>query len=225
MKRSQAADSDSLDYVRAKAKVDFVGALSPAPGLPSFPVRFRFAPGGEFDSFLHFHAEHSEYIFCEKGRIRVTLGSKIRWVGPEDGMIEVKPWTPHRWEVITGNEEETIVWENSQPDFELKELFFRFVVSASILGLALRQCLMYRNIFNTFNDYDGNPPVLQIMKIFADYDNYPIGPQAWQLHIRGLIRVLIHAAGKVGTWAGYHSVYKEYTPARLMARSAHFGLS
>jgi quercetin dioxygenase-like cupin family protein len=228
MQRSQTADVTSLPYDRAKATVDFIGPHTPAPGLPPFQVRFRFAPGGAFDSFLHFHADHSEFLYCEKGRIRVTLGTAPpRMVGPEDGLIEIEPWMPHRWEVLAENEEETVVWEQSEPDPEMKELFFRSVIPLAPLNVCFQMptSSSCRNIFNTFNDYNGNPPPLQVMKIFADYDNYPIGPQAWQLHLRSLIRVVVNAAGKIASWAGYHSVYKEYTPARLMARSTHFGLS
>jgi hypothetical protein len=76
-----------------------------------------------------------------------------------------------------------------------------------------------------FNDHKGNPPPLQVMKLFADYDNYPVGPQPWVQKMRGPIRAIVNAAGKVGYWAGYHSVYKEYTPGRLMEKSASLGLS
>jgi quercetin dioxygenase-like cupin family protein len=125
MQRSATADAPSVSYDQARTTVDFVERVSPAPGLPLFEVRFRIAPGGAFDSFMHYHTEHSEFLYCEKGRMRVTLGTETRWVGPQDGVIEVKPWTPHRWEVVSDDDVETVVWEKSEPDPELKELFFR----------------------------------------------------------------------------------------------------
>lgn len=125
MQRSVTADAPSVSYERARATVDFVEPTPPAPGLPPFEVRLRFDPGGAFDSFLHFHSEHLEFLYCEKGWIRVTLGTVIRWMGPEDGVVEIKPWKPHRWEVLPDSDEETVVWEKSEPDPELKELFFR----------------------------------------------------------------------------------------------------
>jgi hypothetical protein len=63
------------------------------------------------------------------------------------------------------------------------------------------------------------------MKIFADYDNIPIGPQAWVQKLSSPIRAIVNVAGRIGGWAGYHSVYREYTPGRLMAKSASLGLS
>jgi quercetin dioxygenase-like cupin family protein len=123
--RSQTANDASVSYAQAKATVDFLEPAPPVPGLPPFQVRFTFAPGGTFDSFLHFHAEHSEFLYCQKGQIRVTLGTDIRTVGPEDGLIEIPAWTPHRWEVLGDSTEDTVVWEQSTPDPEMKELFFR----------------------------------------------------------------------------------------------------
>jgi quercetin dioxygenase-like cupin family protein len=128
MQRSVTADAPSVSYEQAQAIVDFVDPAPPAPGLPPFQVRFRFAPGGAFDSFLHFHAEHSEYLYCQQGRIRLTLGTETRWVGPDDGPIEITQWTPHRWEVLPDSDVETVVWEQSTPDPEMKELFFRCVL-------------------------------------------------------------------------------------------------
>jgi hypothetical protein len=64
------------------------------------------------------------------------------------------------------------------------------------------------------------------MKLFADYDNYPVGAQGWvQQNLRTPIKAMVNAAGKIASWAGYHSVYKEYTPDHLMAKSSSFGLS
>jgi quercetin dioxygenase-like cupin family protein len=123
--RSQTADEPCVKYDLAKATVDFLEPTSPAPGLPTFEVRFTFAPGGVFDSFFHFHAEHSEYLYVEKGQIRVTVGTTISTVSSEDGLLEIPPWTPHRWEVLGDPNEETVVWEQNAPDAEMKELFFR----------------------------------------------------------------------------------------------------
>jgi quercetin dioxygenase-like cupin family protein len=130
MQRSVTADASSVTYDQAQATVEFVEPTPPADGLPPFEVRFRFAPGGAFDSFLHFHADHSEYLYCQQGRIRFTLGTEVRWVEPADGVIEIKPWMPHRWEVLPDSDIETIVWEASAPDPEVKELFFRYVASS-----------------------------------------------------------------------------------------------
>jgi hypothetical protein len=63
------------------------------------------------------------------------------------------------------------------------------------------------------------------MKLFADYDNYPIGPQSWVHAMTGPIRAIVNMAGKIGSWAGYHSVYREYTPEHLMSKAASSGLS
>jgi hypothetical protein len=40
MKRSQTTDADSLDYVRVRAKVDFIGARSPGAGHRISPFGF-----------------------------------------------------------------------------------------------------------------------------------------------------------------------------------------
>ena len=124
MQRSQTASHTTITYDRASAKVEFLTPQPPVPGYPDFQVRFTFAPHGVFDSFLHFHAEHAEHLYCAAGEIRLTLGTKVTTVGPEDGIIEIPPWTPHRWEVLD-SDKETIVWERNSPAPELKELFFR----------------------------------------------------------------------------------------------------
>jgi len=125
MQRSRTALNKTIAYDRASAKVDFVQPQPPVPGYPDFQVRFTFAPHGVFDSFLHFHAEHAEHLYCQTGHIRLTLGTSITTVGPEDGIVEIPAWTPHRWEVLGASDEDTIVWERNSPDPEFKELFFR----------------------------------------------------------------------------------------------------
>jgi hypothetical protein len=68
-----------------------------------------------------------------------------------------------------------------------------------------------------FNDYGGAPPVLQVFKIFADYDNYPMGPGSWMLAFRKPIVYLTYVAGRIATAVGYRSRYKEYTPTQLIS--------
>jgi len=127
MQRSQTASLKTIAYDRASARVDFVTPQPPMPGFPDFQVRFTFAPRGAFDSFLHFHAEHAESLYCQAGQIRLTIGTTVTMIGPEDGIVEVPAWTPHRWEVLGDSAEETVVWESNAPDPEFKELFFRSV--------------------------------------------------------------------------------------------------
>jgi quercetin dioxygenase-like cupin family protein len=130
MKRSQTSTAVSIPYDRANAQVDFVTPQPPVPGYPDFQVRFTFAPHGKFDSFLHFHSEHSEHLYCESGQIRLTLGTEVRMVGKGDGIVEIPMWMPHRWEVLGDCEEKTVVWERNSPDPEFKELFFRSVITS-----------------------------------------------------------------------------------------------
>jgi len=82
-----------------------------------------------------------------------------------------------------------------------------------------------RNIFNLFNDHDGNPPPLQLVKLFADYDNFPVGADMWTQNMRQPIRLAVRMFGKVAGWAGYHSVYPDYTPEGLIEKSVALGLS
>ncbi|KZT63887.1 hypothetical protein DAEQUDRAFT_733330 [Daedalea quercina L-15889] len=196
MKRTQTADSVGVKYSAAKGTVTFGATESPAPGLPTFQTRFHFDPGAKFDSFLHFHASHAEYLYCEQGQIRVQIGDMVKIVGPEDGQLEIPAWTPHRW-VTLGVDQETIVWERTDPNDGQKELFFR-------------------NLFSLVNDYGGMPPFLQMFKVFSDYDNYPIGTAWWQLALRSPIVWLTDAISLVATVVGYASVYKEYTPKHLL---------
>ncbi|KAH9928913.1 uncharacterized protein B0H18DRAFT_1117729 [Fomitopsis serialis] len=175
MKCTHTADNLELKYEAAKATLTFGATEPPAPGLPAFHTKFHFEPGAKFDSFLHFHVSHAEYLYCEKGSIRVTIGAVVRIVGPEDGQLEIPAWTPHQRETLETNKE-TIVWERTDPNDGQKELFFR-------------------NLMSLINDYKGSLPFLQTFKIFSDYDNYP---------------------GKHAGVAGYRSVYKEYTPKRLL---------
>lgn len=122
---SRTADQTTIAYKQAQASVDFVEPVEPVSGLGQFEVRFRFAPGGQFDSFLHFHAQHAESLYCQQGSIRMTIGTTVSIVRPEDGVIKIAPWTVHRWEVLGTEAGETIVWESSQPGPERKEMFFR----------------------------------------------------------------------------------------------------
>jgi quercetin dioxygenase-like cupin family protein len=107
MRRTKTARDSTIIYNNAKASITF-SPTHPRDDLPIFQVRFHFAPGGRFDSFPHFHTHQTEYLYCEKGEIRVTLGQVIRIVGPEDGMIIVKPWVVHRWESLGGGGDDSV---------------------------------------------------------------------------------------------------------------------
>jgi mannose-6-phosphate isomerase-like protein (cupin superfamily) len=124
MKRSFTADHPFIKYEAASATLTFDATTPPAPGLEVFDTRFQFGPNAAFDSFLHFHIDHAEFLYCERGRIRVTIGHETRVVGPEDGEISIPKWVPHRWETLQ-IDEETVVWERTDPADGEKELFFR----------------------------------------------------------------------------------------------------
>lgn len=118
-------------------------------------------------------------------------------VTSSDGEIEIPTWAPHRWEVLGG--EETVVLERTTPLDGRKEAFFR-------------------NLMGLINDYGGIPPPLQAFKIFAEWDNYPIGEAGWMGYLRTPIVALTKFAGWVAGVVGYSALYKEYTPRELYAR-------
>lgn len=189
--------SDALDSFCTT--LTFGEVHTPDASLPPFDVRFVFAKGRKGDTNHHFHASATEYLYVQQGSIRVTLDGVVRMVGPQDGQIEILPWTPHRWEVLGDSDEDTIVLERTVPANGRKEAFFR-------------------NFVSLINDYKDFPPPLQVFKIFADYDNYPIGAASWMKPLRWPIIGLTHSLGSVAGWAGYKSMYTEYTPRELYAR-------
>lgn len=130
----------------------------------------------------------------------MTLNGVSKMVGPEDGQIVILPWTPHRWEVLGTESTPTVVLERTEPADGRKEAFFR-------------------NLLSLLIDYGGFPPGLQVMKIFADYDNYPCGLGAWMgwRGVRGGIVRITKGAGWVAGLAGYSSMYQEYMPRGLYA--------
>lgn len=111
--------------------------------------------------------------------------------------MEIIPWTPHRWEVLGG--EETVVLERTVPRDGRKEAFFRNFV-----------CLV--------NDYGDIPrvPILQVFRVFAEWDNYPAPEGRWaREHARGVVVTLTNAMGSVAGLIGYKGMYEEYTPTDL----------
>jgi hypothetical protein len=152
-------------------------------------------PNIQFD--VKFHFTKTEYIFIELGSVRVTINGESKMMDASHGEIKFPQWTPHRWEVLGG--EETVVMERTFPRDGRKEAFFRNFV-----------CLI--------NDYGTMPPVLQVFKIFAELDNYPIGEAGWMIYVRTPIVGLTKAVGWVAGLAGYRAMYKEYMPKDLYER-------
>jgi hypothetical protein len=157
-------------------------------------VKFHFTKDAKFDTMPHFHVDKTEYIYVERGTIRLTKNGVSSMVDASTGEIEIPKWAPHRWEVLGG--EETVVLERTVPPDGHKEAFFR-------------------NFMSLINDYGDMPPALQAFKIFADWDNYPIGEASWMGHTRTPIVGLTKAVGWVAGIVGYRSMYREYTPREL----------
>lgn len=194
--RNDTSEATSILY---QGTTTFIfGGTTPA-ALPNivFDVKFHFTKDGKFDTMPHFHVDKTEYIFVERGTVRITKNGVSTMVDSSAGEIEIPRWMPHRWEVLGG--EETIVLERTVPADGRKEAFFRNFV-----------CLI--------NNYGDMPPPLQAFKVFADWDNYPIGNAGWMGYIRTPIVGLTKALGWVGGLAGYRSLYKEYTPQELYER-------
>lgn len=162
-----------------------------------YSTKLYFPAGSVFDTKMHFHVDKTEYLYVECGISRVTIDGVTRLFSPTDGEIQIPPWTLYKWEVLGG--EETIVLERTAPADGMKEAFFR-----NLLGLV--------------KDHGGLPPPLQAFKLFADWDNYPIGEAEWMKYMRTVIYILTKAAGWVGGVVGYSSMYKEYTPRELFDR-------
>jgi hypothetical protein len=190
MKRTVTAEWNTLTYAE-KTKVTFISEAPESLPDQEYDVRFDFTADAQFDSLLHFHTSIREYLFVQRGTIRLTLGQEIKMVEQFSGEIEIPPWIPHRWEVLGGSE--TTVYERTVPRDGRHEMFFR-------------------NIFSLCNDYGGleKLPPLQAIKLFADWDNYPIGSAWWMVYTRPAIIGAVWAIGGVAGLFGYRSTYPEY---------------
>jgi hypothetical protein len=196
--RSNTSESSTITY-QGSTTLTF-GGTNPEladENRHSFDVKFQFSKDATFDTMPHFHVEKTEYIFVERGTVRLTTNGTSRMIDSSAGEIEIPRWMPHRWEVLGG--EETVVLERTVPPDGRKEAFFRNFV-----------CLI--------NDYGAMPPVLQVFKIFAEWDNYPIGEATWMSHAKTPIVGLTKAVGWVAGVVGYRAMYKEYTPQDLYER-------
>lgn len=121
-------------------------------------------------------------------------------VTPATGEVEIAPWTPHRWEVLGG--EETTVLERTIPRDGCKEGFLRNFV-----------CLV--------NDYGGIPrvPILQAFRVFSEWDNYPAPEAEWaREHARGAVVAITNVMGRLAGLFGYKGMYEEYTPDELYVK-------
>lgn len=144
----------------------------------------------------HFHVDKTEYLYVQRGAVRLRLGNEIRMIDQSVGEVKIARWTPHRWEVL--GEAETTVFERTEPRDGRKQGFFRNFVS----------------LCNDYGGLDKIPP-LQVFKTFAEWDNYPIGNAAWMASMRSAIVGITWAVGGIAGLCGYRAVYKEYMPPDL----------
>ncbi|TDL22753.1 hypothetical protein BD410DRAFT_788060, partial [Rickenella mellea] len=159
---------------------------------------------------LHFHVDKTEYLRVERGRLGVQLGAETLVITPESGEITIPRWTPHAWYLLpspspTSNtdddEENTIIWERTDPPTREKEVFFRNLL-----------CVLA----DTGSARPGSPPsFLQLFTIFAEMDNYVVlgswtGPGGRKVAVW-----VTRLVGGLGRLVGYEAMYEEYTPAEL----------
>jgi mannose-6-phosphate isomerase-like protein (cupin superfamily) len=174
--------------------ITFDGTNPAALPDTQFDVQLHFTEKATFDTMSHFHTNYTEYLYVERGSVRFTINGHTRQITPASGEMVIPAWTPHRWEVLGGCE--TVVMERTIPRDGSKEGFLR-------------------NFVSLINDYGGSipqVPVLQVSKIFADWDNYP-APEGKFARERGkgLVVGLTKLVGGLAGLVGYRGVYKEYT--------------
>ncbi len=73
--------------------------LGPDEGAPNFALRrFRMEEGGGIPAHTN-EVEHEQYVL--RGRARITVGSDVHEVGPDDTLL-IPAGIPHSYEVVEG---------------------------------------------------------------------------------------------------------------------------
>lgn len=168
--------------------------------------------GSRFDTSLHWHATHTEYMKVIKGRALFTLDGVARVYTPDDDEIEIKPYVWHivtradagRPEGVEGDTEDIVIQERTSPADREKEIFFR-------------------NAMSMLKDGGGMGPrlLIQALALMAETDMYPVVLQTGPRWLsRYVTYTLLWTGWLLAKALGLSVTYDEYTPSDLKAAVA-----
>lgn len=112
------ADQVAANTVRAGVATEMQVLLGAPEGAPNFVMRrFRMGEGGGIP--LHTNlVEHEQYVL--RGRARVTIGSSVHDVGPDDTLF-IPAGVPHCYDVVEAPFEFLCVVPNGPDEIRLVE--------------------------------------------------------------------------------------------------------
>ncbi|KAJ3728466.1 hypothetical protein C8R42DRAFT_716392 [Lentinula raphanica] len=133
----------------------------------------------------HWHERHAEIITVIEGKLKVTLGGKVKICTPEDGGSFIPRGIPHALESLKGVP--CVFTEETKPEefSDTKELFFR----------------------NTFALPGGlaKARTLTLAQVFYHGDTYIVLP----IHVAWLEKALVTIlGGYVAHWLGYRLIHE-----------------
>ncbi|KEF53262.1 uncharacterized protein A1O9_10710 [Exophiala aquamarina CBS 119918] len=172
----------------------------------------------------HWHETHDEYLQILQGRASVRVGSQVRELGPENGIVEAPRYTVHEWRrAVKPNSETLVVREWTAPEDGQKEGFFRMLNSFLTEPQA---ALLYQAPFAmpvwAERWIEGWIVPLQLFIVFQAWDNWPVlygDDSGW------ISWTATHFTLWVSSWAGsvlgLHGSYNQYIDKGALMRGSH----
>ncbi len=107
-----------LKEVPAGVKTKMQVLVGPEEGAPNFAMRrFVMGKGGGIPKHTN-RVEHEQYVL--RGRARITIGSTVHEVGPNDTLY-IPAGTPHSYDVVDGPFEFVCVVPNAPDEIRMVE--------------------------------------------------------------------------------------------------------
>ena len=181
---------------------------------PSTVVTIRIPPFSSWSSGLHYHATHTEYLRVLSGVALVTTvsmtGRSTKRRTKTDGAICIDRFLIHEWGRASGEGEEVVVQECTDPADGAKEVFFRNLNSVILDADSIVEGVLMFLSADWLLKW-------QILVICAGMDNFPIFTQSLGTGVAMRIfgKVLLWLVAAMGGLFGLKAWYEEYTPQRL----------
>ena len=168
-------------------------------------------PGSDWNSDLHWHESHTEYLQVKKGTAAVTLLGRQLAVTSDSDPVTVPRGTLHQWGRDASDDSVLEVWEWTDPSDGEEELFFRNLFS-SILDMSRDPAAVHSSARAAAWLPAAVTFWLQLMVVFAAFDNYP----ATLTGYRGMdiSRMVVTWGAAAGRYVGLRASHPEYVPVR-----------
>ncbi|KAL8695589.1 MAG: hypothetical protein Q9224_003322 [Gallowayella concinna] len=156
----------------------------------------------------HFHPHQSEYVQVLQGRMGVEINGCERILGPQDGQIEIEPWTIHRLFPPPPS-------ERREGDNGEAEDTARFLLSGSETPELFRlDTVFFQNWYGYQDEVvksGARMDLIQVMCMFDAGGSYLAAPW-WIPFGRNLSRAFGIVVGRwLGAMLGYQPFYKKWT--------------